>query len=385
MSCSILTLLAAIVAIGTLLYISTNKRPSSTSSLQNKSQSQRQLSQSRRKRKGKRVPLLPQFNDPKSISPRLVGSSNFPEEDRLTCLALRGQDGQWVPSEGYMYAKTTRGSPEPHTMWKWQDSAPQCPMHQLTRQDFCNSMEYHQLRRIFFLGDSLTYQMMNSFRYLMGQAGYGRGMDTGWASTTTAQIPCDVSEVIHSPFTLEILWARNDDLRDYGQEKSEGIHQPWIKLYVSNPAKTLFVANMGMHTPNHEQYVSNFDHFVETVQSLNRPLDITVYRTSVPGHANCSEHTRPLASFSDYHDFATLRQWMDIDGFNQYTKQKLASVTTAGTWLLLDVYPMTILRPDGHRKPGDNADCVHYRQPGPPDFWNHLLFSNLLDLPGSHP
>ncbi|KAL7538462.1 hypothetical protein ACHAXR_008572 [Thalassiosira sp. AJA248-18] len=39
---------------------------------------------------------------------------------------------------------------------------------------------------------------------------------------------------------------------------------------------------------------------------------------------------------------------------------------------------MTILRPDGHRTP--NKDCLHYLLPGPVDWWNHLLFSNLLEL-----
>ncbi|KAL7532933.1 hypothetical protein ACHAXR_008083 [Thalassiosira sp. AJA248-18] len=39
---------------------------------------------------------------------------------------------------------------------------------------------------------------------------------------------------------------------------------------------------------------------------------------------------------------------------------------------------MTILRPDGHRRP--NGDCLHYLYPGPQDSWNHLLYSNLLTL-----
>ena len=103
---------------------------------------------------------------------------------------------------------------------------------------------------------------------------------------------------------------------------------------------------------------------------------MVMYRTSVPGHANCDKHTKPLASFGDYHGFATEYQWMDIDGFNQYTKQKFSGITT-GAWLLLDVYPMTILRPDGHKS---QTDCLHYLQPGPGDWWNHLMYSNLLDL-----
>eukprot|EP00957_Ditylum_brightwellii_P101745 7754110-Ditylum_brightwellii.AAC.1 len=55
---------------------------------------------------------------------------------------------------------------------------------------------------------------------------------------------------------------------------------------------------------------------------------------------------------------------------------------------LLDVYPMTVQRPDGHVSSGEcedcpgitDRDCLHYFLPGPPDWWNHLLYSHLLEL-----
>lgn len=53
---------------------------------------------------------------------------------------------------------------------------------------------------------------------------------------------------------------------------------------------------------------------------------------------------------------------------------------------VLDVVPMTILRPDGHVSGPERCDdcpdndCLHYILPGPTDYWNHLLFSNLVDL-----
>eukprot|EP00957_Ditylum_brightwellii_P123535 9419245-Ditylum_brightwellii.AAC.1 len=57
---------------------------------------------------------------------------------------------------------------------------------------------------------------------------------------------------------------------------------------------------------------------------------------------------------------------------------------------LLDVYPMTVQRPDGHVSSGECADCpgaegfakdcLHYFLPGPPDWWTHLMYNHLLDL-----
>jgi len=53
---------------------------------------------------------------------------------------------------------------------------------------------------------------------------------------------------------------------------------------------------------------------------------------------------------------------------------------------VLDIMPMTILRRDGHIsdefRPATvpDGDCLHYALPGPIDWWNHLLFSNLKDI-----
>jgi len=52
---------------------------------------------------------------------------------------------------------------------------------------------------------------------------------------------------------------------------------------------------------------------------------------------------------------------------------------------------MTVLRNDGHlggeecanepcRENIESNDCFHYFLPGPVDWWNHLLYNNLMDL-----
>jgi hypothetical protein len=52
-----------------------------------------------------------------------------------------------------------------------------------------------------------------------------------------------------------------------------------------------------------------------------------------------------------------------------------STVRQQGGVMLLDVSPMTEVRGDGHRPPGD---CLHYNLPGVVDYWNHLLFSSLM-------
>merc|ERR1712008_295650 len=135
---------------------------------------------------------------------------------------------------------------QPQTQWVWKDSVPQCQMRLLTREGLCFIVEYFELRRIFFLGDSLSYQMMSSFWWLMGQKGYGRAME----SFLSRQFECGVSEGVDSPFTFEVFFVRNDNLHDVVEEKVPGVHTPWLEHYDSNPAKTLLVVNTGLHTPD---------------------------------------------------------------------------------------------------------------------------------------
>ena len=77
--------------------------------------------------------------------------------------------------------------------------------------------------------------------------------------------------------------------------------------------------------------------------------------------------------FIDYNDYAQrVIRHRDKDK----TKQKIQ---------ILDVYPMTVLRPDGHAGGADcfecgRDDCLHYSLPGPVDWWNHLMLSNLVDV-----
>ena len=49
------------------------------------------------------------------------------------------------------------------------------------------------------------------------------------------------------------------------------------------------------------------------------------------------------------------------------------------SWIVLDVVPMTRLRPDGHLFPAGGLDCLHYTaEPnGVVDHWNHQLAALL--------
>lgn len=326
------------------------------------------------------------------IQTSLEGLTNFFEE---TDAAACGQNGKWVPdaADGYNYGD---GDFAPPTRWKWQDRAANCHIEALTREGFCKVMgdDGLQLKRIFFVGDSLTYQMVESMWRLLGNkdAPSPKGKRAYFSRTITCDI-IGINEEWHAPFTIEIAYTRNDHLSDglngsttpdCTPSYSKDACIPWVDHYNTDPARTLLIANMGSHIGQHDQYKYKLDQFVETIQSLSRPSDMIVFRTTVPGHENCKDHTSPLNSTLDFHT-PTLYNWKNFEEYNRYTKQKWSNLTKEHgevdydhSWSILDVYPMTILRPDGHRLP--NVDCMHYLLPGPVDWWNHLLYRNLLDL-----
>jgi hypothetical protein len=79
----------------------------------------------------------------------------------------------------------------------------------------------------------------------------------------------------------------------------------------------------------------------------------------------------PYRSYDEYaisEGNKTLYDWYLFEDYNEYVKQTVGDV-----FHVLDVFNMTVLRKDGH---GGGKDCLHYR-PGPGDWWNHLLFTQL--------
>lgn len=177
------------------------------------------------------------------------------------------------------------------------------------------------------------------------------------------------------PFNLEIAYTRNDSLNNVTADIRTWPHffLPWVDYYRLDPTPTLLVTNMGMHSKTYAHYQRDFDAFVETVEGLNRSLDLVVYRTSVPGHAHCEDQKAPFATSEEFH-VANVYNWAEVVLYNKYSRHQLSNLVTAKSgevngvsWMLLDVYPITILRPDGHLVE-NNGDCLHYKVPGVPDW-----------------
>lgn len=183
-------------------------------------------------------------------------------------------------------------------------------------------------------------------------------------------------------------------------------HCPWMEEYAQSSKRTLLLLNQGAHFHSVDTFRNSFDLFVQQFQTISvttttrRPNnDIVIFRNTAPGHKDCFHvkddddlHWRspPNMTHDKFLDRfgTTLYDWNLFDAYNQHAKQALlegiiksqqqTTTTTQNfqTILYLNIYNMTVLRPDGHSAAND---CLHYTLPSAADFWNHLLFTNLAD------
>ena len=112
-------------------------------------------------------------------------------------------------------------------------------------------------------------------------------------------------------------------------------------------------------------------------------------------YANTITDEYSWEKFVGYNDYATKliddRNREDARGYNTGQGNSEVSIFEKPNRMkmeVLDIYPMTALRRDGHVSGEicENCqshairDCMHYFLPGPIDWWNHIMYSHILDL-----
>jgi hypothetical protein len=330
------------------------------------------------------------------------------------CFPIRGSSGgKWVQDTSYaaslpyyqadasFFSPTTSSTPYyPPSTYRWQDrkididhnknngnseiSSTSCQTQVCTRHGFCQELERLGVTRVFMVGDSLTGLQTTSLRYLLNET-------DPLSRKPRTTIACS------QQFSFRLQFVRNDKLRTSTKSGQcvGGICNSWTDKYLSNwnnnnnnnnstattttnAQRTLFIANFGPHI--HEKITFQLrmqDFFNWMVQHLSDSTDIIVFRTSVPGHYQCTRDAHPLANDTQFFLGNDHYDWNKMQSYNEFAIELLESANHPN-WHILDVFPMTILRPDGHLDPP--RDCLHYHLPGPPDWWNHLLYSQLQDL-----
>jgi hypothetical protein len=369
----------------------------------------------------------------------------------VECPEIRGRMGKWVqdmrfaanvaqyvsPIIGYagdadyVFKYTTQeGKFRKPTTFRWEDAFDSsCPTQFIDRAGFCILMYKMEIERVMFVGDSLTFHWSQSFWKLM-QHTNTPGNDTvlHWDDTLNC------TALGAGLKNVKVVFIRNDqldgtkDLPLFGRPncfldrpKERGYCHAWQDRYIATKAPTLLLVNTGAHQHKEKFFHDDIIRFVDFVDAQNRSSDVVLIRTTSPGHQHCKNFTEPFPSYWDYAKHAVVEEryilydWDKFLPYNYYidwllNRRRYKEKTLSGfrnakkepkiTIELLDIYPMTVLRPDGHLTGADNSieeflnvkckncrkfnkrkeDCLHYSLPGPIDWWSHLMFSNLKDI-----
>jgi len=268
----------------------------------------------------------------------------------------------------------------------------------------CKVMKDLGMSRIFMIGDSLGMNMGQSLFKLMGyeESTFEPGSKH---QNFEKMVQCNPDNSENDFLVTSIRSDRiieNDEPVDEEKEfkNCHDYCHPWSERYKSYNGDTLFIVNTGPHFQLHRQFQAAFDEFVAKIDSYYRPRDVILWRTTVPGHPNCNEtiDQKPFNSFEEYAatEVTDFYSWNKFVGYNDYVtkafdmRKREVPGPSRARMELLDVYPMTVQRPDGHVSSGEcpecpgakgfAKDCLHYSLPGPPDWWNHLMYNHLLDL-----
>eukprot|EP00667_Euglena_gracilis_P019381 EG_transcript_20765 len=149
------------------------------------------------------------------------------------------------------------------------------------------------------------------------------------------------------------------------------------------PFPAVLVLNTGAHYIGDTEVSANFNKsLIPSLVAWHRQCQKTpelrgrcllVWRTTVPGHTNCSTLTEPFpdAAAALPHTVPPVPLW-NWDKFKAQNRLMLRLLRKAQLPLyVIDAYHINLLRGDGHAKSGN--DCLHYCLPGPPDVYNRAL------------
>eukprot|EP00542_Grammatophora_oceanica_P020197 CAMPEP_0194032388 /NCGR_PEP_ID=MMETSP0009_2-20130614/5341_1 /TAXON_ID=210454 /ORGANISM="Grammatophora oceanica, Strain CCMP 410" /LENGTH=343 /DNA_ID=CAMNT_0038672815 /DNA_START=39 /DNA_END=1070 /DNA_ORIENTATION=- len=296
----------------------------------------------------------------------------------------------------------------PATTYRWEETVYRsCQPTLITREGMCQALQALDIRRIFILGDSLNLQLAQSMWMLLTTDEHGD------SPTKRKSLDPNFETIISCPngdYDFKLMFVRNDEFLendlpvsvDDDQSNCETFCYPWVQKYLEDQHRTLLLANAGAHVHAFDRFQHAIDRFIEVFDSFQRPWDIALFRTIVPGHWDCSrEGLTPFKSFQEYemdvkeHTSPKLEEaysWNKFASYNDYAIRQIEQrarhpqYSSLAMMEVVDVFPMTILRPDGHCsdefRPDafTDKDCLHYDLPGPVDWWSHSIFSHLLDI-----
>ena len=300
----------------------------------------------------------------------------------------------------------TAMNPPDATRYDWVPRGAATPLPRFTSASFCAALKARGIRSLMMVGDSITFMQFQSLHALLGD---GTVKEWPHGRTNLSAFPDHNEEPDSGRWkgyacggqALALAFVRNDCLCT-GDDASKDPHGEYRTgwgtcnnaiadscfEWIDHAAEyDVLLLNAGAHFHDRAQYERAMR---ASVARLEREglMERVIFRTTPAGHPRCTDAATPfVGDAAAAARFVTQTRaameegavkkfgWTAFRGFNEFASSLF---TTHGARGVLDVAPMTALRPDGHR--AHKSDCLHYYLPGVPDWWNFLLFETFLKL-----
>ncbi|KVH95355.1 protein trichome birefringence-like 23 [Cynara cardunculus var. scolymus] len=372
-------------------------------------------------------PISSDFAD----SPKIVSGFHVKDNNSERCDIF---DGEWIPNLGDpIYTNNScrwieshqncMGNGRPDTgylHWKWSPKS--CELPRFDAKKFLETMRDKSWA---FVGDSITRNHLQSFLCVLSEVedavelyhdkdyknrkwhfpSYNLTVSVMWSPfLAKAEIFEDVDGVSSSEIKLHIdildkTWTEQFDMWDYVLFSSG---KWFIKtaIYYENNA---ILGCHGCQGKNYTDLGFNFAYrkilknLFKFIMNSNHKSMI-VFRTSTPDHFENGEWSsggtcnREVPAKEGDFELGDLNRILREVELPEFSKAEDEASEKGVKLKLLDVMPLSLLRPDGHPGPyrhfypfakDKNAkvqyDCLHWCLPGPIDQWNDLLMNLVMN------
>jgi hypothetical protein len=236
-------------------------------------------------------------------------------------------------------------------------------------------------RRLIFVGDSIMSLQLISLLHLLGAAPTRSAVNHGHHSACGGRVRF---ALVRNDWSCDPSWS--SDCRTITTGVVHRL-EPFARFGDARAFDTL-VMNSGTH-----MHVLSEDTQRRYSRLLTRWLNASqfariVWRTSTPGHVNCTQHDAPLnVPYTPPPNH--VYRWDTLASLDAMRRAEFGASLAPGRVQYLDAAAITNLRADRHailrfdRRTGARAktleaDCLHYCLPGPYDAVNMALKAMLV-------
>ncbi|KAI3710733.1 hypothetical protein L2E82_40524 [Cichorium intybus] len=376
--------------------------------------------------------VIPNLSDNNINTPLVDKNQIHPKDDKSERCDMF--DGEWIPNSGEApYTNNscrwiqrdqncmTNGRPDTgYLYWRW--SPKDC---ELPRFDAKKFLEMMKDKSWAFVGDSITRNHLQSFICVLSQVedaielfhdtdfknqkwqfpSYNLTVSVIWSPfLAKADAFEDINHIPSSEIQLHVdvldkTWTEQFNTWDYVLFSS-GKWFVRTAIYYEN---NTILGCHGCQGKNHTDlgfniaYQKVINNLFDFLMNSHRKSMI-IYRTSTPDHFQNGSWSsggtcdRRVPAKEGEFELGILNRILREVELTEFAKAEAQASEKGKKFKLLDVTPLSLVRPDGHpgayryfypfakdKKAKVQYDCLHWCLPGPIDQWNDLLMKLVVD------